>query len=731
MRARSLLSLFLVAALFAAVLVQAPALEAQAPALKLAVVASLNSVDDEFVDGIRLAVDDANAAGKGPRIVLEVIDDKGTDDGARAAAARVVASDALAVAGPTYSTTSLAAGPIFAQAGLVSIVSIVNSDLVTQNATTFHTNAKNSDIGRWLATYIRHVLNAQQAAMIFVDNALGETIMAGFKEGAARAGLDVTYHGFKTEAERDEAGRTVAALPGKPVIAFGMLDSDGAALVTALRRAGVDRPILGGGLSDDAFANRFKDLPEERKDPGFFTRNVFGSAPVILDSANAATLAFADRFRARFGRMTAPWIAVQGYDTGTLAVAALREAARTSGTTDVNTRRRAVFAFLKSLTGPSSAVSGLLGPIWFRPDRDRPLPIRIGRFDRGLFESAPVQLVPVSNPAREDIAAGELFEIGPGRYLRRQQVVYTGIFLNEISRIDIAQSTFTADFYVWMRYAPGISTAEADPVQIEFPDMVRGKFDETRPARGRDLDDGTIYRMWRVTGDFKNDFDLRRYPADIQRLDIQFFNARASSNRLVYVLDRASLELADASSRSAARGAFRNLTQWQPLVVTEWRDNLVTESAIGDPDLIGAERVRELSGFVLRAEVQRLIGTTLVKSLLPLGLMTLIVFATLFFPPAMAAAKVSVAITAGLSGAVLLAAINAALGNVGYVFAIEYGFYVFFFLCLACIVTVLVSEKLRLAGRSAVAVEWTGRVVFMLGIAATIAAAILALHQWR
>ena len=34
--------------------------------------------------------------------------------------------------------------------------------------------------------------------------------------------------------------------------------------------------------------------------------------------------------------------------------------------------------------------------------------------------------------------------------------------------------------------------------------MVRGKFDETRPARRRDLDDGTTYRLWHVSGDFKN-----------------------------------------------------------------------------------------------------------------------------------------------------------------------------------------------------------------------------------
>ena len=93
--------------------------------------------------------------------------------------------------------------------------------------------------------------------------------------------------------------------------------------------------------------------------------------------------------------------------------------------------------------------------------------------------------------------------------------------------------------------------------------MVRGKFDETHPARRRDLDDGTTYRLWHVSGDFKNDFDLHRYPADTQWLDIQFFNARAASNRLVYVVDRAT---AEARGRSAARGG---VSQPQPMGAAE------------------------------------------------------------------------------------------------------------------------------------------------------------------
>lgn len=113
--------------------------------------------------------------------------------------------------------------------------------------------------------------------------------------------------------------------------------------------------------------------------------------------------------------------------------------------------------------------------------------------------------------------------------------------------------------------------------------------------------------------------------------------------------------------------------------------------------------------------------------------MILIMFTTLFLPPGLAASKVTVAITAALSGAVLLSAINSQLGNVGYVIAVEYGFYVFFSLCLLCILTVLIAERQRIVGRaqSALSVERAGRATFLTIFVVTTIAAVLAAMQWQ
>ena len=147
-----------------------------------------------------------------------------------------------------------------------------------------------------------------------------------------------------------------------------------------------------------------------------------------------------------------------------------------------------------------------------------------------------------------------------------------------------------------------------------------------------------------------------------------------------------------------AADAFRHLTQWRALRAEARRDVLVTPSALGDPLLVGAEQVRELSGFRFEVDLRRRTVSTLAKSLLPVGLMTLMMFASLWFPPALVRDKVAVAITGALSGAVLLVAINSQLGNVAYTMDVEYAFYVFFALALLCILSVSAAERLRISG---------------------------------
>jgi branched-chain amino acid transport system substrate-binding protein len=482
-------ALLLVALASALTLVGPRHAAAQAPALKSAVATTLTGPFASFgvpvLDAARLATDEANAAGQGPRIVIEVHDDHGKSDDARDVAGDIAAGDALLVIGPPLTTAAIAAGLTYAEAGLVSITPTAHGDAVTDNETTFRLIVSTSEMGEALANYLRHVLGGMRAIVIYRDNGFGRPIAAGFKRAAERLGIALTEQTYTTAAELEALAAAAATDPEKPAIILGMLNDDAAAALVTLRRLGNRGAVLApDAIAQDSFLDLFAGQPEYRENRSFFTEGVYAVSAMIIDSANAETLAFADRFRARYVR-DPTWVEVQAYDAARLAIAAAQAvAASPEGAKDLPARRAAVRKYLEALDSPAHATAGLTSPLWFTPDHGREQAVRVGRFHDAVFESAPLQLVPVPNPDTSEIASGAIVDIGSGHFARRQRVVYTGVYLNEIPRVDIAQSRFTGDLYLWLRFARFAGAGAADPAaeactavhgQPEAPSLGRGQ----------------------------------------------------------------------------------------------------------------------------------------------------------------------------------------------------------------------------------------------------------------
>ena len=106
---------------------------------------------------------------------------------------------------------------------------------------------------------------------------------------------------------------------------------------------------------------------------------------------------------------------------------------------------------------------------------------------------------------------------------------------DDLDRIDLRDSTFSADLYFWMRYAP-----REDIASVDFPDLIRGKFDPEAPV-SQEITDGLVHRLYRIKGEFKNDFKLQDYPFDAQRLTIRFANTRLTRDQVVYAVDSVGL----------------------------------------------------------------------------------------------------------------------------------------------------------------------------------------------
>ena len=116
-------------------------------------------------------------------------------------------------------------------------------------------------------------------------------------------------------------------------------------------------------------------------------------------------------------------------------------------------------------------------------------------------------------------------------------------------------------------------------------------------------------------------------------------------------------------------------------------------------------------------------GIFILKTLLPLFLLVLVVFATLFFPETLFRERITLPVTAILTSAVLLVSVNSQLGDVGYTVAIEIVFYVFFGLCLMTMVAGFAHEQLRQRGqgRLAAILDRSAQVAYVVTVIGVVA----------
>ena len=273
-------------------------------------------------------------------------------------------------------------------------------------------------------------------------------------------------------------------------------------------------------------------------------------------------------------------------------------------------------------------------------------------------------------------------------------MIYTGVDINRVSRVDVREGRFNVDFYLWMRF---LGDADA-PTGIEFPDAISpAVFNAAKPIETGEQD-GLTYRLYRVTGDFRADFDLHDYPFDRQTLLLRLVNARAPAQQVAYVTDVFGLRLDHVVEAASNVSAYRDLQLWRVLGVTRFVDFFANRSTLGKPIFFDSDTRTEYAEFDTAVLLRRDVVAFMVKTLMPLFLLVAVVFATLFFPNSLSKERTTIPVTGILTSAVLMIAINSGLPPIGYTVSIEYVFYVFFGLCLMSMVAGFLQERLRIAG---------------------------------
>jgi branched-chain amino acid transport system substrate-binding protein len=664
-----------------------------------------------ILNAVEFCLDEVNRQGgvRGHPLRVVAYDDQGKPDVALQKAKEIAASPAVAVIGHSTSATSVGPGQIYKAARIPAITAAASAPVVTaDNPYYFRVTIDTSSQGHTMAAYAKKVLGANYASVLYSDEVYGKSLAAAFDDEFVEEGGTLDKHWawnlYATDkahaALMDQVSDDIAQGQGGIVILAISPYSAAKDALIRLRRTGVNPVILGGSALRNDFPRLFMAEPEEKREPGFFTNNTYIASPIIYDSSSERALSFSDRFYRAYHSQPDEG-AAKHYEAALLIAEALRQGGAQLTESNRDDDRQRIRSWLGAQDNAAHAITGLTGPLYFDDTQSLKQAVRIGRCVEDRFVSAPVQLEAVPNPALIDLDA----ELAAGRVIRilqtfywLQRVVYTGIDINQVSRVDTSKGTFTADFYLWFRYAGDDAVRDVDLNAA----TEKSPYDAKSPLLQQQIN-GLHYALYRVRGDFRTTYDFHDYPFDAQALIIRLTNPHMTREQVIYAIDTFGLRL---PRPDGGVSQLRPLSNWDFTHVLHESDTLTSHSTRGQPGAFHSNYETQFSGFNVVIGVKRKTLVFLFKTLLPLLLLVLVVYVTLYFPVSLTKERLTIAISAMLASAVLLTAINSLLTDVGYTTAIEYGFYSFFGLCLYCVIAGLITEKLHARKNSDLAVRF-------------------------
>ena len=499
---------------------------------------------------VQMLVDEINEDGgvNGRPVVVDVYDDQNDQTIAAAKAREIVEHNrAIAVIGHWYSSCSIAAGEVY-QKNRVPAISPGSVDVrVTKDNDWYFRSIYNADTpARFMAYYIKEILQQPAVSIIREDLPYGANLAATFEETAERLGLRIHNWEFQV-GDRDlpqTFSRIAAELRGEQdpgVILLAVHASEGVQLIRHLRDAGIQNAIIGGSsFSEQTFLDGFRQFPKERMDPGHYTDGLYVTTPFLFDTANETALRFKDAYQTTHEE--APdWSAAFAYDAAKLVIAALRHV---SPAGRLENDRAQVRDYLAGLTSPDRAVRGVTGLNYFDKNGDAAKPVSIGRFRNKTVISALTQLQVVQDPAEVgDVeiatAQGRLLQINDTP-MYKTNVVYAGVQIDSIDELNVPDLTCQMELQLWFRYQGDFDMANieflnsVEPIELEEP-IVEEKAEQL------------TYRRYGIKGKFKLDFVPGRTSGQ-HFAGVAFRHRELTRSNLIFVPDVLGMGLSDGRS---------------------------------------------------------------------------------------------------------------------------------------------------------------------------------------
>jgi len=264
-----------------------------------------------------------------------------------------------------------------------------------------------------------------------------------------------------------------------------------------------------------------------------------------------------------------------------------------------------------------------------------------------------------------------------------------GFFLLDVAKLDLKESEFFADFYIWFK-VPGSASTTWSPENIEF---MNGTVEFSSPVASETMADGRTYWSRRIKGRFRGHFNLSRYPFDSQELPIVLEDTGLSSKHLIFAADT---KIPPDSATWVDRQI--NVADWRITSATLSFDTHYYASGFGlATETDDSESRYSRATFSLR--LSRLFLPHMIKFVIPLLVIAGMAYMVFWINFAEFESQCAICVTSLLSAVALHISQADALPAVGYLVIADKIFILFYLVIFSALVQTVIANNLSKSGK--------------------------------
>ncbi len=411
---------------------------------------------------------------------------------------------------------------------------------LTQDYAWLYSNMFDSEHqAKFMANYTRNVLGKKIVTLIYADSEQARMMSKQFTQVYARFGTKIHYtHAFNPLQAASSITALIDEIKEKKDLGMIVIlasASHSAQLVAKARDAGLKNLLVGtDSVATDEFRQALRHFAKNTEEIERYSNKLVLFAPLLFDTAGMYEQNFKNNYRQRYG-VKPDWLAAYGYDSAKLIIKAIIKSKEES----IEEQQKTIQAYLNSLTTEKKQVSGASGKIHFNQQGQRKIHVQVGLYDGLNIIVAPTQLQPIRKNSTvnfiEELKQGKVLYVND-RFMYKTNVIYTGIEMHAIDKVDFDNNTVDLDFSIWFRYK-----GKFDPTHVMFLNAEVGTIKFGKPVE-KFYKKGVTYELYDIKGEFNLDYSTEKRRYGTHLLGINFHHQILNSNNVIYVADVLGME---------------------------------------------------------------------------------------------------------------------------------------------------------------------------------------------